>query len=701
MRQTAKRPQTAWIALGAALVLTALIWLYPMSMKTAYMQLDVPSLSDGLPCDFTVHSSEAFEPQYTLPATVQQGSFLVKLDHEYLDVDRVEIHSREAASAITMLTVRGNAIGLADYAAASLGEGVVVFEESGQAILSPEALKTVQEGLRSPWMIRAMLTALVVLVLLVWALGAWLKKRCGTIAMLTVLGVVFGCVFMLFDAFNLGFMGKAIPFMQTAIPNWLPIIALTAVMAVLVIVCLLTKGDSRFAKAVIVGVYAAALVLSVGKMAFYSERVGHTPDESAHIGYVAHLTQTGDIVPRFEDIRLASQESDNGDSLVMKFNKGSMSYLKHPPTYYHIMRLANAIEFQDDSHFTVNITQLRWFSMAFVIAALLMMFYIGFTRLRGEPLVHLVYAAVCTLVPMFAYAASGVNNDSLTLLTVTVFFFGILRYLENKRNVATYLLIVGGIAMTVVTKVTAGIVVAIAAVIVLVAAMIKEKSVKTLLSWQFWVSLPLLALPAAYFGYVFLKYGGFQPNMFSLAPEYARTTGFYVDAVERGSRSFVQYTSYFFEKFMQTWTGISSHIALLKSDGSWLSLQNIALVSIWFVPALYGKRSLRNKSPYALGAVAGCVGVLAAVVMQLFNGFDVYVGRGYLGGFQSRYYLCAIVFFAFGAALALEKLLASLDRDDRHVQWLRQSMKSLAVIFVGLLFYEDILYFLMQFTQYS
>ena len=699
-----KQPkQTLWkaaFAAGVVVLLLLLIWVFPMMMKTGYLRFSVSSLPEGTVSTFTVYADEAYEPSYTVAATVQEGAFLVKLDREYLAADRVEIGGEQIARAVTGVALRGNAVGLADYTAVSLKTDVVVQEDSGAFVLSPAALDAIQKGLHHPWMLRVLLTVALLALIVAAVVLYLLNKRFGTVTALTVLGIGLVCAWMLFFSKMQGLFDKTIPFGSWAVPNWFPVVLLTAAMALLCVLCLLVKNNAKGCKALIVTVYAAALLLSVGKMAFYTERVANTPDEPAHIGYVAYLTKTGEWIPQFENIELAALLNEDDHTMRMTFTPGTMSYLKHPPTYYHIMRLANAVQFHEDSTFTVQIERLRVFSMAFVAAAIVLLFYLGYTRLKKEPVVHLLYAAICTMVPMLTYTSAGVNNDSFSLLTVAIFFFGIVRYLEGKKTAATYLLITAGISLSVITKVTAGIVVALTALIVLAVSLVKQRSVRELAKPAFLLSLIVLIVPAVYFGTVFLKYGGIQPNMFSLDPAYARETGFYIAVADRASYSFAQYVFYFFRKFMETWTGIASHVSLFKTELSWLSVQNVALVLIWCFPLLYAKRNLREKTPYATGVIAGTAGVFAAVVMQLFNGFNVFTARGYLGGFQSRYYLCAIMFFAFAAALAVEKTLSSLERDDVWLQRMREGVKAATVLYVGLLFYEDILYFLMHYNHY-
>ncbi len=698
--QTIKKP---YIAVVAVLLLALLaVWVVPLSMKTAILEFEVPALDAGTKATVTITSEEAYSPSYTIIGVESEGTIHIRLDREYLSVDRVVIHELDVVNAVRRMNVCGSVTNVADYAAASIDSDIFVQEADGTVILSDKALETIDDGLHHPIMLRVYLTFLLLFAAAMFVLYRFVKSRLGTIKALTVIGIPVGTLLAIAVAEGKRLLDTDIEFRNEEIVSWIPVVVIMLLLDVLLLAAYLCpKNSQKFTTVVVVCVYLFAFAFAGAKILFYNERVANTPDETSHIGYVAYLTKTGELIPQFENIEHASLIEDDNTTMHLSFTPGTVSYLKHPPTFYHIARLANSITFLEDGTFTVDLYSLRMVGGIMVMAALALMFYIGFTRFKkSSPLVHLVFAAVCVAVPMLTYCASGVNNDSMTLLTVTVFFLGILRFLENKRHIGTYLLIAVGICATAITKLTAGIVVVLAALIVLTVTLIKEKNIKQLLSPAFLIPLVLYLVPLAYYLYMLKNYGSFQPNMFEMNPEYSRATGFYVDVVSRSSKSLLEYINYFLTNFMKTWTGVMSHINLPKSDASWLSEQNVALVAIWCIPFLFAKKSLRDKSPYATAVIAGCVGVFAAVAAQLVNGFNVFTARGYMGGFQSRYYLCAILFFAFGLALAVQKTTDSLENKGRYAGILRRFVETGAVLFVGMLFYEDILYFLMHFTQY-
>ena len=690
-----------WIGVAVTAWILLMVWCMPLTMKTAILEFEVPSLSAGTPATFTVTSEKAYSPSYTVISVVESGTVHLKIDREYIAVDSVRLYEQTVADAVVRMNVCGSVTDLADNAAASIDSEIFVKQADGALMLSPQALETVEDGIRSPTLFRAYATFLVLFTAAMIALYRFVKPRLGTVKALTAVGIPVGSLIMLAVAEGKQWLDNDIEIFGRTVTAWIPITVLVVLANAVLLTVYLYPKKKKSTAWVVLGMYVLIFVFAGAKIVFYGNHVAHTPDETAHIGYVAYLTKTGECIPQFENIEKVTLIENDNKTLLATFEPDSVGHLKHPPTFYHIARLTNSITFHEDGTFSVDLFSLRMVGAVMVMAALALLFYIGYTRFKNaSPLVHLVYAAVCVAVPMLTYCASGVNNDSMTLLTVTVFFLGVLRFLEKKRNFGTYLLIGIGVCATAITKFTAGIVVVAAALIVLTATLIKEKNVKQLLSPAFLIPLVLYSVPLAYYLYMYIQYGSFQPNMFEIDPEYARTTGFYVDVVSRSSKSFLEYISYFLTSFMKTWTGVMSHINLPKSDVSWLSEQNVALVAIWFVPFLFAKKSLRNKSPYSTAVIAGGAGVFTAVAAQLINGYNVFTVRGYMGGFQSRYYLCAIMFFAFGLALAVRKTTETLESKGRYATLIRQFVETGAVVFVGMLFYEDILYFLMHFTEY-
>ncbi len=692
-----KRHRYVTIAL-LVLVAIAAVWVLPFRTTLTYLRFEMPGVIEQTPVTFEVYSDAPYYEMYDVEVPVENGRVEIHMAKNYLPLERIVITDPAAAQVVMRMDVRQSLLKKSDHICASLDHDVVVQAEDGEWVLSAIALETVERGATDTQMVRLLFTLLVLGIGGLVALFTAVHNRFGNIKAIFIVGAVVGCAFMLIKAIDhLTFL---IPISRFHIPAVVPILAIMVVVLLLIAVCLFVPAKSVWAKRLIVAVYVFALVFSAAKMLFYSERVGRTPDEAAHIAYIAQLHQSGDLIPHYEDLHLAAVTQSTGHVWHFSLPQNSTNYLGHPPLYYLLMRLVGGISFTSDTTFVANVFLLRMFSIAMTLVGLALMLYFGYSRIKSSPLVHLLYASICISVPMFAYGASGVNNDALTYITIPLFFWGVLRYLENKRNVWTYLLIAVGISATVLTKLTAGVIVAVAAVIVLAVTLIREKNWRELLKPAFLCTLVVYAVPVVYYLLVYARYGHFRPTFFELNPEFAYSSVFYVDPASRRGYSLMMYVAYFVTQFMRCWTGISSHVSMLKPSTYWGSVQNIALVLVWFVPFLFTKRTLRKQSAYSLGMVACCAGVAVALILQFFNGYDGFLSRGYLGGFQSRYYLCIVFVFAFCMAVAMQKLFDYLDSDGRHSMWLRQSIECVTAIYIGLLYYEDFLYFLLNFRDY-
>ncbi|MCD8338570.1 MAG: hypothetical protein LUD18_15130, partial [Lachnospiraceae bacterium] len=216
-----------------------------------------------------------------------------------------------------------------------------------------------------------------------------------------------------------------------------------------VCVCILMPESGQRAGGRCLFVYMILFLYSLFQMFYYENYVGRTPDELQHISYIAYLEEKDVLIPDFTEMISAAylpETSALDDVWRLDWTNEEINYLGHPPLYYQIMRLAKAIYFESDGDVcVVNIARLRRFSMGIEVFAILLIFYIGFTRLdQRKPCLHLLYALLTTSVPMMLYGAGGISNDTLALLTVTVYFLGILRFVEQKRDIKTYLLIAVG-----------------------------------------------------------------------------------------------------------------------------------------------------------------------------------------------------------------------------------------------------------------
>lgn len=474
----------------------------------------------------------------------------------------------------------------------------------------------------------------------------------------------------------------------------------------------------------IITIYIVFFVFFITKMVFYTEYVGGFPDERAHVSYIAYLQSTDRLIPEFKDmltlqptgkkIQTSKLNALTGYGEVQSFT-GASNYLGHPPLYYQILRLSGGVTVHGDE-VTVDILRLRVMSMAIAAFALMLIFYIGLSRIKGGAAFHLLYAAICTTVPMLAYDCAGVNNDTLAMLGVAVFLLGLLRFAEKRRNVPTYLLISMGVAGSLLSKLTAGLIVLAALLLTAIFTAAREKNLKFLLNRNFLISLPFYLVAAAYFTAVFIQTGSIQPTLLQLNPAEYYASGFYVKLGDRVILTFIQYAKYYVDFFLGTWVTIISHVGLPKPEPIY-SLSKIALLSLWVLPLplLLLLRRHGRLNPGMRAALAVYIGTLFTALYQFVTEYRQYRDiSGYLGGYQSRYYLCAVPVMALGVVYLVQILSkrhsltirgemghaskrADVNKKDRHREW---AVWVVCIAFSGLLIYEDIVYFLIHYHQY-
>lgn len=453
-------------------------------------------------------------------------------------------------------------------------------------------------------------------------------------------------------------------------------------------------------------------------MYFYQKYVGRFPDENAHISYIAYLEKESSIIPNFKDMKLLAQPSNNSNNEnITSYTFGDdFNYLGHPPLYYQILRISGAVQIKDNI-VTVNINKLRLFSAILSALGILLILYIGYTRIGKNPLLHFLYAAIVVSVPMLAYDCAGINNDTLALIGLSIFIFGLLRFSEQKRNFATYLFISLGVFISFMSKLTTGLVVSIAILIYLILIFIKERNIKFLFSKKFIFTLPIYLVTASYYVLIYFQTGSIQPTYRLLDPEGFYKSVFYVNVVNRTHMNLIQYIFYFIKGFLFTWTCIVSHVALPKNGGL-ISLNTTALIILLFLPILlvFKIKKRTQDSSIVLALISVYFALVISAIIQFSHAFNEYINvSGYLGGFQSRYYLCGISAIALAVIFVIKdffdeipvvktkyqsksKLKAYQTKSPFNLK--NMFLYCICILFICLLFYEDFIYFLIYFKDY-
>jgi hypothetical protein len=474
---------------------------------------------------------------------------------------------------------------------------------------------------------------------------------------------------------------------------------------------------------IILAIYLVMLLFFIFKMLYYSSYVGRFSDEVPHISYIAYLVQSNKIIPDFKKMTILNPSvAINPSTFGANQYKGtykftnSVNYLGHPPLYYQMMRLSGGVNVKD-GQVTIDINRLRYFNMMIAIFAMLLIFYIGYTRIDKVPVFHLLYATICVCVPMLSYVCAGVNNDTLSLVGLTLLVLGLLRFTEQKRNFRTYLLISCAVFTAFLAKLTAGLIVGTALILFLIFILIREKNLKFLLSKKFLLTLPIYFTVILYYLIVYTQIGSILPTYKLLDPDGFYNSNFYILPVDRIYYSFLHYMIYFEHNFMLSWIGLMSHISLIKT-GYFYKLDKLGLYLLWFIPLFlfFKLRRFKQADKSFLVPLTVFSGVIVAIIVQFLRAYDEYTEvSGYLGGTQSRYYVCGISAIALAVVFIIRDLYnvkiplkESTAQNSALATILKPrlntiknvSIQLICLLFTLLLIYEDFIYFLLNFKEY-
>lgn len=462
-------------------------------------------------------------------------------------------------------------------------------------------------------------------------------------------------------------------------------------------------------------IYLVMFIFFVYKMFFYSQFVGRFPDELSHISYIATLTKDNAIIPNFKSMTIlepfttSSVPTKDTTSVTYKFGQ-TFNYLGHPPLYYQIMRLSCGVT-ANNGIVMVNLFQLRFFNMLLCALALLLIFYMGYSRIGKSPLMHLLYATIVVSVPMLAYICAGINNDTLALVGTTVFIFGLIRFSEQKLNYLTYILISVGVTTSFLSKLTTGTLITFAIIFFLLFYLLKNRNLRFLISKQFLITIPIYLVVVAYYAAIYIQTHSIQPTFITIDPKGFYASGFYMLPADRIYMSFAHYVKTFISNFLGTWIGIASHVSLYKHGGL-ISFEKTALLSLLVLPLMLFWQFKKNEPSNKLNSavISVYIGIAITMLIQVLRAYYEYKNvSGYLGGYQSRYYLCgisaialSIVFVARGfyENQSIKHFKLRFGNNKINIPIKKALTGCICIIFIGLLIYEDFIYFLLNFKNY-
>ena len=407
----------------------------------------------------------------------------------------------------------------------------------------------------------------------------------------------------------------------------------------------MSETMSRKNRWILAGIYGAALLYFVLKQVYFALCIGFTPDYPAHLSYIIGMCRNPSVFPDYASLPLYRVSGRDGLVLLMVPEAGKINYLGHPSLYYLLMSLTGPVRFLADGTACVDYLKICLCNITLASAAAALVFRLGFRRLKGRPpAVHLLFAAAVVTLPELGYVGAGANNDNLAFLAFALFFTGVTRYQEEKTGFGTYVLIGIGFLLGSFAKLTTALIMLVMLAAILTLSVIRTRSFSLVTNKNFLVVLPCLLLFLVYEIAVFRRYGAFQPSLATFAPEYFRTTDFWVSPENREVMTFWQYLRRFLGGIGYSWSSLYGHD---RDVNNLMNNRHFGLV--YWIPvfvsmlAAVGQCIRKKADRYTIPAV---LAFLLTLAWHLYTGWSGFLRNGYTGGTQGRYYLSLIIPFA-------------------------------------------------------
>lgn len=443
-------------------------------------------------------------------------------------------------------------------------------------------------------------------------------------------------------------------------------------------------------------VYVVLFALFIFKMFFYSNERFTVPDQRAQMSYIIYMEQNPSIlVPEYSDIKMYEMgtEFTDGNQVIYEMEvQPETCYLGHPPFYYKLMQLCNTVQIAEDGTVYLNYTRLANANIILTAITMLLILMTGYKLIEkknGSWYMHLFYVAICTTLPLYGYIGSAANNDNLCNLGIVIFWMGLVNYLDKGYTYKTFWLVACGIMVCMFAKLTSGLIVVLVTVIMILVDIIKTRKLGIVFNKYFATTIPVYAIVLTYFMKTYSKYGSFQPSYSKVSSlEEFKASSFYIAEEDRIVLTFWEDVVHFLKGLWQTWCG--TYNASYMFDRSGLESFGYAVVLLFFlgcvifeIVSFIKEKGKRNTVIIAAFGIA----ILLTILRQYKGHYSGYLSRGYLGGYQARYYMPCIPIVAIGACEFLFMI-----RQKANAAVLKIG-KYLLVALSLLLVYSDFFYF--------
>ena len=409
------------------------------------------------------------------------------------------------------------------------------------------------------------------------------------------------------------------------------------------------EKNKKSQKIVIIIIYFLSIILLNIRMVHYQKTVDTFPDETSHVAYIAYLEKTKRIIPEFKEMQELKEQIDEEDN---EFDKNTVNHLGHPPLYYHVMRLFNCVKV-NDNRVTYNLTKLRLISQIITSISLMIAFYIGYKKLKSV-ISNIIYAVLFISIPLLSYISGAIQNDVLSFLGVNIFILGMLRFVDKKRDYLTYFIIAIACFICMLNKLTVGLIIGIAYIIIMTYTILREKSFKCIFCIQWLVTIPIYLIVLTYYLIILNRYGTVNPSLLNIAPEYLKTTMWYNDKVYKDAYTLNTYAPIWWINFRTYWAGINESTHTLNKNIT----QTLFALLIFIYPVIYYIIQKAKKEKINITYYSIYLAVLMVIAIQFYNAWNEFNNyTGYWGKYQGRYYICAMLPFVYSFAKIIEEII--------------------------------------------
>jgi hypothetical protein len=363
-------------------------------------------------------------------------------------------------------------------------------------------------------------------------------------------------------------------------------------------------------------------------------------DEHAHLSYIAHIAERGDLAPSFDDMYLVGL--DDEPAWTVRRN-----YLNHPSPYY--VALAWLTEALGASG-PATVILLRLANAALSAAALALVLQIGL-RADWTPSARVVFGVTLATVPTLPILGGLVNNDNLAWFGGALCCLGAFGVLKDGPSGKGLAQLVGGFVLASVAKLTAAMLAGGLLIGTLLAVGGRE-GWRSLADRRVLLGLAFASLALLPYIHLWAEYGSPAPYTGGQA---AMLEERLAEIPEWRDQRYglPRYVTHFFWSLVLFWP------TLLPRTDFELMLLVAPLTCLWVAAAGFlatvGSVRRGSRDPVEILVLCGVIAMAAVLAVHLGFTFLRHLETGWLKGVYPRYYFPLLAVVPAACAIAVTR----------------------------------------------